>query len=363
MHGFIVRSGQTFDLGTLGGVISAASSINNRGQVTGFTTNATPDPYSLYYFFIAGSSGGTQTRGFLWQNGHMLDVGTLGGPDTSALFLNEAGQVSGFSYTNSVPNPTTGLPTIDPFLWQNGVIPDLGSLGGVFGSPDAMNSRGQVVGLSNLAGDQVSHPFLWDGNKLVDLGTLGGDNGEATALNNASDAVGRADLPDGTHNAFLWRNGVMTDLGRLPGTNCSRANQINNAGQVVGNASDCTIVTAAFLWERGGPMVDLNTLIPPNSSLQLVNAININDRGEISGMGLPAGCQPEDEESCWHAYLLIPDGNCDGACEQRIADSSPAPTAQHAGAKPRLPSSPAERVRRAVRQRLRVRGASPTLRD
>ena len=356
MHGFIFRNGHMVDLGTLGGNVSYAGSINNRGQVTGFATNGVPDPYSLYYDFIFGSPNGTQTRAFLWQNGTMRDLGTLGGPDATTGFVNEDGQVAGFSYTNSTPNPTTGLPTIDPFLWKNGTMHDLGSLGGTFGGPDAMNSRGQVVGNSNLAGDQVSHPFLWDGRRLVDLGTLGGSNGEAITINDDGDIAGRADLPDQTHDAFLWKHGVMNDLGRLPGHICSRANQINNQGQIVGNSSDCVTVLRAFLWENGGPMVDLNTLIPANSNLLLTNAVDINDRGEIAGMGVPAGCDPVDQDSCEHAYLLIPDGDCDSDNEARIAASQhdadlvrqiPVPVTKGAEA----PLSPAERVHEMMRQR------------
>jgi probable HAF family extracellular repeat protein len=358
MHGFIFQNGHMVDLGTLGGNVSGASSINNRGQVVGFATNGVPDPYSFYYDFIFGSPNGTQTRAFLWQNGTMRDLGTLGGPDSSAAFVNEDGQVAGASYTNSSPNPTTGIPTDDPFLWKNGTIQDLGSLGGTFGLPDALNNRGQVVGGSNIPGDQFSHPFLWDGKKLVDLGTLGGSNGEALAINDDGDVVGRADFPDQTHDAFLWTHGVMSDLGKLPGHRCSRANQINNQGQIVGNSSDCITVLRAFLWENGGPMVDLNTLIPRNSSLLLTNAIDVNDRGEIAGMGVPAGCQVEDQDSCEHAYLLIPDGDCDEACEQTIAESQPVSATQRASFRPEGPMSPAERVRSVIRERLGAHGSA-----
>src|SRR5215469_16220841 len=97
--------------------------------------------------------------------------------------LNEGGQVAGQSYTSSIPNPDTGIPTFDPFLWQNGVMRDLGTLGGTMGFTNAMNNSGRVVGFSDLAGDQTFHPYLWDGNTLLDLGTLGGDNGEALGIN------------------------------------------------------------------------------------------------------------------------------------------------------------------------------------
>jgi hypothetical protein len=72
-------------------------------------------------------------------------------------------------------------------------------------------------------------------------------------------------------------------------------------------------------------MVDLNSLIPPNSSLQLTFAVAINARGEIAGFGVPAGCAPQDVGICGHAYVLVP---CDqkqsdrqGCEDRRIGDS------------------------------------------
>jgi len=61
-----------------------------------------------------------------------------------------------------------------------------------------------------------------------------------------------------------------------------------------------------FLWEGNGPMVDLNTLIPAGSSLQLTYAVAINDRGEIAGFGVAPGVPPENHETEGHAYILIP---------------------------------------------------------
>jgi probable HAF family extracellular repeat protein len=291
--------GKIKDLGTLGGNESYALSLNSLGQVTGIAANAIADPFSL-------SGLGTQTRAFLWQDGVMLDLGTLGGPDAVAQIINERGQVTGYAYTNSTPNSTTGIPTVDPFLWENRTMVDVGTLGGVYGFSNDVNERGQVVGQSDLAGDLVNHPFFWDHGVLRDLGTLGGDNGEATALNNAGQVIGHADLPGSqAHHAFLWEHGEMTDLGTVEGDPCSNEAAINSRGQIVGTTVNCEGVPLhPFLWENGGPMVDLQSLVVSGSSLTLLIAADINDLGEIVGKGLPPGCG--DNSTCGQDVLLIP---------------------------------------------------------
>ena len=100
----------------------------------------------------------------------------------------------------------------------------------------------------------------------------------------------------------------MTGLGNLGVT--SFAHAINSKGQVVGGSrvSRTPSQVSAFLWEKGGPMIDLNTLIPDNSSLHLAFAEHINDRGEISGTGVPPGVSVDDIETLGHAFLLIPVG-------------------------------------------------------
>jgi probable HAF family extracellular repeat protein len=168
-----------------------------------------------------------------------------------------------------------------------------------------------------MSGDRTSHPFLWSKKTgLKDLGTLGGDNGFTNWINDAGDIAGKADLPGPApqnHDAVLWtKNGaVMIDLGVLPGDSCANAYYVNSRGQVVGTSESrdlCSIPTGehAFLWKDDGPMIDLNSLIPSGSSLQLTFAVAINDRGEIAGFGVPSGCAPKDVGICGHAYVLIP---------------------------------------------------------
>jgi len=186
---------------------------------------------------------------------------------------------------------------------------DLGSLGGTYGAVNGLNNRGEVVGIMTLPGDEFQHPFLWSRGTLTDLGTFGGSNGDANSVNNSGVVVGVADFPgDVLHNAFLWENGVKIDLGNLGAT--SNAQSINSKGQVVGGSRVSFVPSEAnaFLWEQGGPMIDLNTLIPANSSLHLSVARYINDRGEIMGTGTPPGVSFDDIDTQGHVFLLIPVG-------------------------------------------------------
>jgi probable HAF family extracellular repeat protein len=253
------RDGQMIDLGTLGGSQSTATAINNHGQVAGLALNTTPDPFSIYDALFYGSARGTQTRAVLWdKDGTVQDLGTLGGPDSAGFLVNERGQVAGWSYTNSTVNATTGLPTFHPFLWERGKgIKDLGTLGGtVAQAVNGLNERGEVVGSTTMAGDQTHHPFLWDGKRLIDLGTFGGPNGEADWVNEAGDVVGLAQrstfCPDGSGgDAFLWGKGVLHDLGTSAGLENSEATFINSKRQVVGYSFSCGFSTInAFLWEQ-----------------------------------------------------------------------------------------------------------------
>jgi probable HAF family extracellular repeat protein len=305
------NAGRMIDLGTLGGNESLANSVNTRGEVAGSSLNKVPDALSFIDGFLGiffSVSNPTQTRAFLWHNGNMRDLGTLGGPDAFAFYVNERGQVAGYADVTSTPNADTGSPTIHPFLWQNGRMRDLGTLGGtqIF-NIEGLNDRGEVIGDSLVAGDQHAHPFLWDGHRLIDLGAFGGTDGDGGALNNAGEVVGWGGttqncpvLEGSGQHPFLWKNGVKIDLGSVPGTDNGDAAWINNKEQVVGSSFSCDFSAAdAFLWEKGR-IVDLNAAVPA-SPLHLFLASDINDRGEIAAFGtLPNGDN--------HAVLLIPNG-------------------------------------------------------
>jgi probable HAF family extracellular repeat protein len=329
--------GKIQDLGTLGGSSSFSQAINNRGQITGLALNGIPDSFSFYYQFLyclpfqICPPNATETRAFVWdEEDGIQDIGTLGGPDAFPSLINQRGQVAGFSYTNSTPDPNTGLPTYHPFLWEKEKgMKDLGSFGGAAtAGVNGLNERGQVVGGLDLPGDQNLHPFLWDGEKLLDLTAppfeISG-HGEAAWINEAGEVVGVADIPApclGSNrlmsHAFLWNKGVMMDLGTVAGTPNSGANFINSKTQIVGFAFACDFsVLNAVLWEKGS-MVNLNTLISRSSPFHLYWAGFIDDRGEIGAFGiLPNGDS--------HAVLLVPcdddEANAEG-CEDHGEDGT-----------------------------------------
>src|SRR5215469_8455709 len=296
-HAVLWNGVEIIDLGTLGGLVSDASYVNDGGQVVGTSTiNATPDPFSFL---------GAQTHAYIWKNGVMRDLGTLGGPSSGASSgcnNQRSNLVAGGSFTDPIPipNPSTGFPTSHAFLWENGRMTDIPTLGGTLAGAQCANNQGQVIGQSNLTGDNEQHAFFWDHGTLSDLGTLGGTFFMAIWLNNAGEAVGVATTSgDALFHATHWKNGAITDLGTLDGDCFSQALAINSKGQIVGQSFSCDFSTArTVLWDKGS-IIDLQ--------LTSDAPLNINDRGEIAGVYRPAGC--DNSDLCSHAFVLVPCNN------------------------------------------------------
>jgi probable HAF family extracellular repeat protein len=251
------KKGGIQDLGTLGGTNSAAMVINDSGQIAGGSQ----------------ISGDATEHAFLWtSSGGMQDLGVFPGDDISMVSgLNNLGQVVGTSWL------TTDVGTQQAFLWAPSTgMAELTSLGGKQSVANGISDAGQVVGWF-YPGDGFLHAFVWTANGGVqDLG----QNSGAIGVNNLGQVVGSASFASGLH-AFLWTSQTgLQDLGSLGGI--SVGNAINQNGQVVGFFRPLSVDTArAFIWTPKNGMQDLNQLIVGKLSKPLVGATTISAAGQI----------------------------------------------------------------------------------
>jgi probable HAF family extracellular repeat protein len=224
-----------------GGYNSYATAANNRGQIVGWAENGVHDPTCNHNFQVL------QFRAVIWQpDGTMQELPPLPGDSTSAATaINELGQVVGISGSCDVA--VGRFSARRAVLWENGVPTDLGSLGGVaWNTATAINNQGTVVGFSNLPPSPTFPPGARH------------------------------------YQAFIWTRGTgMQSLGTLPGDIRSVANDINEQNQVVGTSRGGPYGIRAFLWQNG-VMTDLN-IVTLRGSPFLLTGNNINARGEVGG--------------------------------------------------------------------------------
>ena len=199
-----------------------------------------------------------------------LDLGTLGGNSSEAIAVNSTGQVVGMS--NTAGDVTA---TEHAFSWtQAGGMVDLGTLDGTWSWAVAVSPSGQVVGYG-------THAFSWTkAGGMVDLGTLGGSNSRASAVSPSGQVVGYSYTTGGTDwHAFSWTQaGGMVDLGTLPGETQSSATDVNERGQIVGSSGTSSGAGDAFSWTAAGGMIDLGTLGGDYS-----DAMAVNSTGQVVG--------------------------------------------------------------------------------
>jgi probable HAF family extracellular repeat protein len=321
MHAELWRNGSAMSLGTLGDpTLNSAVAWPNRndhGVIVGISETNELQPngenWSCYLavFFVG---DGHVCRGFVWSDGIMSPLPTLGGDNGFATGVNNRDQIVGWA-ENNTHDPTCNEFTnthqvlqFEAVMWVwDGDHYEAAALppypGDLDGAATAINQRGAVVGISGICdaavgGGTAEHMVMWrDGQILMSLPTLGGTYWNTPMdINNRDDVAGFSDLPgDGptlaqaNFHAFFWSarpyacNGKTVtgtcDLGTLDPEGVSEALGVNDLDQVVGVSFP---IGHAFLWQNG-TMTDLNKLVVPGTTLILTDAQDINDRGEITG--------------------------------------------------------------------------------
>ena len=323
------------DLGTLGGNVSRAFSINNSGQIAGWADDSSGNHYATLF----DPTGG----------GNNINLGTLGGDKSDAYSINGSGQIVGRA---RIASGNAHATLFDPTGGGSNI--DLGTLGGTYGVGNSINDDGQIVGRAkNASGNQRATLFdPTGGGSNIDLGTLGGDTSRTKEISISGQIVGEAqdafgviratffDVTGGGSNIALGDvdtcaysinsdgqivggptitppetiyghatlfdatgEGGNVDLGTLAGYDNSLAWSNNENGQIVGWAYTTTLdnrSAAMFDPTGGGSNINLNNLIDPGLGWHLSTAWDLNDKGWIVGHGT----NPDGYE---HAYLLTPE--------------------------------------------------------
>jgi probable HAF family extracellular repeat protein len=243
-------------LGTLGGSYSYGYAINQLGDIAGDSETA----------------GGLQ-HAYLWSGGLMTDLDPFGGGPSQANGINTSGQVVGWAYPASGPHHA--------FLFEGGTMTDIDP--GFVGSSVAtdINDLGQVVGYYDDSG--VMRPFVWFDGTLTALGTLGGNVGGANKINLSGDIAGWSSYADNKARPVLFRGGSPVDLGTLGGDD-GQAWGINDLGHAVGYSLTTDGRWHAILY-YGGVLYDLNDLSRANTRVELMAATAIDGLGRIVGYG------------------------------------------------------------------------------
>lgn len=278
------------DLGTLGGPNSFALDVNASGQVSG---NSSKTP---------GASN--PLNAFLYSNGAMTNLGVTANTGSNnfsrAYALNDAGVAVGESDNSSSK----------AFVYRNGAIAQLAGLVSATSSAVAhdVNNAGLIVGISSNG--TISRPVRWNlaGGAYgtpSDLGTIDGTaagGGRAWGANESGVIVGLSRAVGTTSHATMWADGVVTDLDAAA-NRFGQAYAVNVARVAVGSASVGTLpsgttITRAILWANGGA-----------TELGLLAGYTHSEAKDVNDAGLAVGNLQTIAGSPAVASLWNPDGS------------------------------------------------------
>ena len=270
-HAFIWTASTGIQLLFEGDDRSQANDVNDSGQVVGFVTFP-----------------GQPSKSFLWQNGvaQLLD-GLWPYYSSEAYAINNPGEIVGWSYTQSGD--------VHGYHWKEGVASDLGALGTERSWAYAINNLGFIGGYTGPIAGAPVRPVVWKNGVMTNVVMPPGViEGEVLAVNEYAQAAGYYRSVSGYYRAFLWNNGLFTDLGGFGNdqTAQSQPDSMNTAGQMVGWDQH-----VAILYDKG-KWTDLNSLVPPGTGWNFFYAYEINEFGQIVGVGTLNGTS--------HAFLLTP---------------------------------------------------------
>ena len=228
----------------------------------------------------------TGSRGFVASGTTMTPLPILPGAaaelSAGAVAINDVGQIVGSSMTSSSATHAV--------LWSSeGSIQDLGTLGGTNSAAIDINDAGLVIGSSQIAGDAATHFFLWSAvTGMVDLNTLIGVPLESIVeINDENQMIGTYETPGGETHAFLYTPGSeLDDLGTLGGST-SVPTGLNVFGQVVGSSTLADGSTHAFLWTATDGMEDITAL----TGITAVRRLNLNLQ-TLTGAAAPSAFTP-----------------------------------------------------------------------
>jgi probable HAF family extracellular repeat protein len=303
------------NLGKLGGPSSAVPwlGLNDADVVVGISHTDEVDPldedWACELVGFLPQTTNLICRGFVWENGVLRELPTLGGHHSFGTGVNNHGLVVGWAET-AVHDPTCDPTTTqelqfravmwDPKDGSNGKIKarELSPFpGDSTSAATAINNEGQAVGISGDCDQAVGrysarHAVLWDKNgKVTEIPNLGGTSWHTPMdINAQGDVVGFSnpaepgdEIGEFISRAFFWANGAATaeDLHTLGDDPVSEAFAINSRGQVVGISFGGSNGPRAFLWQ-GGALTNLNDLVDIAPDM-LLSAQDINDAGQITG--------------------------------------------------------------------------------